>query len=293
MTNHRAIQSNIRKLKPAFALLLVLSFGLLQDASASHQTVQTVGTGNLDAEVAPLEEILSVVIKNVSDNQPYTGSVVSFPDGVGVVTAAYYLEVSFQSNGLGAAIIISTDNRRVPSDNRGPAANPAFKSGEDGIIGTADDEAFQPWTGVSGAGLVGTRTKSHGYAAPIFWVVFDNPIPGGYTFAADYGKEAVVLDHAQTHAFSGPNGALQPEPFDSPSAQAYASIIVAPNFVNGSSIGLIASYPTDIDGSANGNSNGLRPATSPVIVYLGANLTGMPGPNTYATNTLRLELVHQ
>lgn len=271
-------------------LLLVVVL-VSSDAQASHQPVQRVDVGKVSGEVGAIDEVLSAVVKNVSDNKPASGNHVTFPSGKGVVTSGQYLEISFQSNTLGAAIIISTDNRRRAPDGK-TLANPAFKSGVDGILGTADDEPFQPWTGVSGAGLVGTRTKSHGYVAPIFWVVYDNPRPGGYTFAADFGKEAVVLDKAQTHSF-GPGGVLKPELFDSPTALAYASIVVGMNFVKGFSVGLIASFPEDIDGPSNGNGNGLRTAKSPIVVYLGTNYTGLPGPNTYATNTLKLELIHQ
>ena len=273
--------------------LLYLVSGLLGISflAPAQAEIPRANVGEVIGQVSAIDETLSVVVRNISDNSPVPDNRITIPDGTAVVTSPQYLEVSFQSNVLGAFVRISTDNRRRAPDGR-TLANPAFKSGEDGILGTADDEKFEPETGVSGAGLVGTRTKGHGYVVPIFWVVFDNPRSGGYTFAADYSKEAVVLDKAQTHSF-GAGGVLQYEPFDSAGAQAYASIIVAPNFSNGKSVGLIASFPEHVDDPAHGIVNGLRSAVSPVAVYLGVNFTGAPGPMTYSTNTLELELVHQ
>ncbi len=283
----------------------LLLFGAVGQAQATHTVVVSVQIGNVDAQVSGIAETLSVVSKNVSDNTVFPGNKVTFPAGNGVVSSPQYLEVSFQSNALGSAVILSTDNRRVTTDNRGPAANPAFKSGVDGIIGTADDEIFAPSTGVSGAGLVGLDPKGHGFTVPLLWAVYDNPVAGGYAFTGNLGAtpntfaEAVVTDKAQTYVFSDKddNGNTVPvrlvaQLFDSPKSLAYASIAVGLTKVNTDSVGLIASFPEDIDGPANGLLNGLRKATSPIALYLGVDYRGATA-QLYRTSTLTLELIHQ
>ncbi len=265
--------------------------------AANHPAVTILAEG----EVKGFDETLSLVIRNV-DNDAVAGNL-TFPSAKGAATCRQYLELHFQSNALGAAVILSTNNRMMSADGRTTLANPAFKSGPDGRLNTADDEAFEPQKGASGAGLVGTAQGGHGYVIPLFWTVFDQPVVNGgakgYTFAANYAREAAVTDKAQTHVFINARGDLAPQPFDDARSIAYASVVVGMSFENGQSKGLIASFPEDADGSArdgNGDgdfqNDGLRSVTSPVVIYVGTDYTGAPLQG-YATNTLKLELIHQ
>jgi hypothetical protein len=244
-------------------------------AHAALNVQQSVTIGTVTANAIGVAETLAVTIKNVSDNATVTA--VSFPSGSGLASSGQYLEVAFQSNTIGASVIISTDNRAAD-------AVPRFASG-------ATDN-FDSTTGVSGAGMVGTATFGHGFVVPLLWVVFDSTQSGGHSFTGNLVLEGVVTDKAQTHAFAGPNGALIAQPFDSAENLGYASIISGMVQEGSANKGLIASYPVDADGNDNGNDDGLRPATSPVVVYLGTNYTGAPAQG-YATNKLKLELIHQ
>ena len=286
----RAMKSRSRFLAGVLLVLLIVSQAPM--AHAQFTVVRSAAITTVQGEVAGVEETLAVAIKNVSNNSVVTS--VIFPTGSSVASSPQYLEVSFQTNTLGAAVIISTDNRRK-SPTGATLANPAFKSGPDGVLGTADDEVFEPQKGVSGAGLVGTDPKGHGFVVPLLWAVYDNPRSGGYAFTGSLATEGVVTDKAQTHTFvENPDHTvvIVSQPFDSPKALAYATIITGMVPVNGVSKGQIASFPEDIDGPSNGNLNGLRSATSPVCVYLGCDYTGAPRQG-YATSTLSLELIHQ
>ncbi len=286
------------KTKSKFLAGLLSALLIFLQATMAHalNVVKSAAITTVQGEVAGVEETLAVVIKNVSNNAVATG--VTFPTGSAVASSPQYLEVSFQSNTLGAAVIFSTDNRRK-SATGATLANPAFKSGPDGVLGPgtggADDELFEPERAVSGAGLVGTDPKGHGFVVPLLWAIYDIARAGGYTFTGSLAIEGVVTDKAQTHTFQrNPDNSvvIVSQPFDSSRSLAYATVIAGMVPVNGSSKGQIASFPEDIDGPSNGNLNGLRPATSPICVYLGCDYSGAPRQG-YATNTLSLELIHQ
>ena len=260
--------------------LAFLVLGVMHQVQAAITVVSSATVPTVQATVTGVAQTLSVAVKNVSDNAAAAGGVATFPAGSSVKTSAQYLEVSFQSNTIGAAVIIDTDNRSG-------TANPGFCSGKDGVIGTADDEPFNPSSGASGSGLVGTAAAGHGFAVPLLWTVFDAVQPGGYTFVKDFAIEGVVTDKAQTHAFAGPNGTLIAQSFDSSANLSYASVVT--NMTqdgSGANSGLIASFPQTAQGG------GLRSATSPVVVYLGVDYTGAPAQG-YGTNTLKLELINQ
>ena len=274
----------------AGVLSAILVLGVMPRAQAAHTVVVSAPVGTVDAQVSGIAETLSVVSKNVSDNAAFPNNRVTFPAGNGVASSPQYLDVSFQSNALGAAVILSTDNRRT-------TANPRFA--------TSPGDVFKPDTGVSGAGLVGVAANGHGFTVPLLWAVYDNPRAGGYTFTGNLGStpntfaEAAMTDKAQTFVFSDKddNGNTVPvrlvaQLFDSPKGLAYASVVVGMTKVNGDNVGLIASFPEDIDGPANGLTNGLRTAKSPIAIYLGADYRGTPA-QAYSTNTLTLELIHQ
>ncbi len=285
---------------PACALgIALMAMGMPGISLAVHQVIRAK-TVDAEGEVRGLDETLSLVIRNV-DNDAVVNNL-TFPSAKGAATCRQYLELHFQSNALGAAVILSTENRKM-SSRGGTLANPAFKSGPDGILNTSDDEAFEPYKGVSGGGMVGTAQGGHGYVIPLFWTVFDQPVASGgvrgYTFTANYAREAAVTDKAQTHVFINARGDLAPQLFNDARSIAYASVVVGMSFENGQSKGLIASFPEDADGSSrdgNGDgdfqNDGLRGVTSPVVIYLGTDYTGAPLQG-YATNTLTLELIHQ
>ncbi len=264
--------------------MLAVLAGLWITQQAQAYTVKgTAPVGTVTATVS--EEVnLTLKIKNISDNAETTA--LTFPSGYGFMASPQYLDVSFVSTAIGARVIISTDNRSA-------TANPGYCSGRDGIIGTADDENFASLrdAGSPGAGLVGKDAAGHAYTVPVYWVVYDAPVAGGYTFTGDLTKEGVVTDKAQTKAWTVINNVptLIDQLFDSELGLAYATVIAGMNKdASGNNKGLIASFPAD-DGTP---AKGMRACTSPVSVYLGVNYAGAPSQE-YGSNTLKLELIAQ
>ncbi len=275
------------------AVFLTVGFLLASQAFAAHQIMISRPIVAVEGEVQGINETLTVAVKDKSTNQPSAGGKVTYPATAGgVATSPQYVEIAFASNALGGAVILSTANS---STN----ANPKFET----------TTTSNPDTGASGAGLVGTNTALDGnrFTASILWTVFDATNNGGYAFTGSLGDpaqrsgfiaEGAVLDKAQKKTFNA-QGQLIDQLFDSADALGYASIVTGMFRENGSDKGNISSFPFDsdgvtTDGNGNGkfNDDGLRAATSPVVVYLGADFRGKPAQR-YATNTLTIELIHQ
>ena len=198
---------------------------------------------------------------NLADDQPSTK--VQFLNTAGITKANQYLKVEFDSNALGAHIIIRTDNR---------GSNPPFTgSGE-------------------GAGLVGTTDSTQ--TVPLLWVIFPNlPSAKSFQFTGDTDPDGTgvgSLPGATARAAGQAEGLVVDKAnpnFETSEVQDYTTAIV-PSGTDG----LLGNFPTDEDGA--GPSTGLRRATSPVFIVLGVDFVNA-NVQSYTTTTLGLDLVVQ
>ena len=204
---------------------------------------------------------LDLKLFNLADSQPATK--VQFLNTSGIAKADQYLQVEFDSNALGARIIIRTDNRN---------SNPPF-------TGTGE-----------GAGLVGKIDS--GQTVPLLWVVFpDLASAKGFQFTGDTDPDGTgkgTLPGAIARPAGEAEGIVVDKAnpsFETPSVLDYTTVVV-PNGTGG----LLGSFPTDEDGA--GPKTGLRSATSPTFIVLGADFFNT-STQSYATTTLGLDLVVQ
>ncbi len=215
---------------------------------------------------------LSVAVKNSSDDQ--TATKVAFANASAIAKASQYLQIDFNSNSIGARVVLRTDNKN----------------------------SSKPYTGTDeGAGLVGNTDSK--FTAPLLWAVFDDVTPAksfaftGDTDPSSASKGTVV---GATERGNGEAEGLVVDKnnkstggYEGASVQGYATVVV-PNGTTGS----LGGFPSDADGAADGNGNGnpgddgLRSCTSPVFVVLAGAFNGLPA-QAYTTNTLALDLVVQ
>ncbi|HNV86006.1 MAG TPA: hypothetical protein PKL97_03455 [Candidatus Omnitrophota bacterium] len=179
---------------------------------------------------------LSVSIMN---GTAITGTYVS---GSNNLSFSQYLEVKFSCGRDGyQAIIISTDNSNI-------SANPKYTGGG------------------SGSGLI--LTSNTATNAALHWVVFTDPVSGGYTFVPGSDPNAEPIKTS--------NQFFVADKKESPFPAGYASFVY------------------DIDAFAGNLANAPDPGrstvTGTIYIYLGANLKFMPA-GTYKTSMLRIELV--
>ncbi len=204
---------------------------------------------------------LELTFFNLADDQP--ASKVQFTNTSGIVKANQYIRINFDSNALGAKIILRTDNRN---------SNPAF-------TGTGE-----------GAGLVGVADST--VTIPMLWVVFpDLPSAKSFQFTGDTDPD-VNATGSLPGANRRPSGEAEgivvdkanPN-FEIPNVLNYATVVL-PNGTNG----LLANFPTDEDGA--GPSTALRQASSPLFLVLGADFVNAK-TQSYTTTTLGFDLVVQ
>ena len=242
-------------------IAMVMSIGVLgltmpslvhggSNTAVTSVTATVSGTNSMDLQLF-----------NLADDQPSTK--VQFLNTTGITKANQYLSVSFDSNALGAHIIIRTDNR---------GSNPPFTgSGE-------------------GAGLVGIKDSTQ--TVPLLWAIFsDLPSTKSFQFTGDTdpdGTAAGTLPGATARAAGEAEGLVVDKAntnFESSGVQNYVTAIVP----NGTDC-LLGNFPTDEDGA--GPSTGLRHATSPVFIVLGADFFNA-NVQSYTTTALGLDLVVQ
>ena len=212
--------------------------------------------------------ILNVAVKNISDD--LAASKMTFSSTTGIGTASQYVQIDFDSNAVGARIVIRTDNKNNS----------------------------KPFTGTGeGAGLVGITDSK--FTVPLLWAVFDDlggpngakafvfkgdtdpsgTSKGSLLGAVERGAgeaEGLVVDKANPNYEST-------DPNLSPIGYATVSSVAG-------TVGGLGNFPTDEDGS--GPKTGLRSCTSPIFVVLGAGFVGVPA-QAYSTNTLALDLIVQ
>jgi hypothetical protein len=182
-------------------------------------------------------DFLEVALRNTQDNTP--ASQLSFgllASGTGIATGRQFAEIRyhFQENNLSTAgVHIYTNNQQNP---------------------------VHPYTGSGdGAGLVGETDSNQN--VPLFWTVFDEIQPAGYSFTGNTAVEAFVMD--KKAGDFGTDGAL-----------GYRTLV--DSFTN------LGAFP--IPGRIN--------AKSPVYLYFGANFANQSN-QTYSTQTLTVEVYHQ
>lgn len=110
------------------------------------------------------QDSFTLVVRNVSDNQPSTAGLIDFglnPGGTAFATAKQYLDIGYNLSIPNAALCTYTDNR----DYTGPG---------------------------EGAGLIGQTDKAE--SVPMFWTAFDAVQLGGYVFNGDAQIEEIMQD---------------------------------------------------------------------------------------------------
>ncbi len=216
---------------------------------------------------------MSISVLNISDDQ--SAAKIQFLVPSGISKASQYVQIDFDSNALGARVVLRTDNKNN---------NPAYG-------GTGE-----------GAGLIGVNNASE--TVPLLWAIFDDVAAAksfGFTGDTDpdaVGKgslpgaaarpageaEALVVDmNNKTPAGDTARGEIGG--YEDSRVQSYATLV----FPAGTS-GTLGNFPVDEDGA--GPSTGARQATSPVFVVLGAGFNGVSN-QAYRTGTLGFDLVVQ
>jgi hypothetical protein len=224
------VKKTIFFLLRAFILAAGLALALGPAAQAGYTVLRSVkvpGEGTLNETSS-----LTVTIQNGTDLSGVTAGP--------VFSMGPYLKVDYFSNRLGfQALVLSTENSSV-------GANPKYTGGG------------------NGAGII--QTSNTTLNVPLHWVVFDQPVQGGYTFVGrsnppepiDTSKQFFVVDKKES-------------PFPAGYASFTFDIL---NFFS-----RLAAAP-----SADRTTN-----SGTVYIYLGANFTGTPA-GTYKSNTFSLEL---
>ena len=220
-------------------------------------TVEAVVTGT---------NVLNISLLNTSDDQAAAKMIFANTSAIG--KASQYLQVDFNSNAVGARVVLRTDNKN----------------------------STKPFTGTGeGAGLVGNTDSK--VTVPLLWAVFDDLAPAkafvfkGDTDASGTAKgslpgavergageaEGLVVDKANTnYENADPSGA---------NVQGYATVVLPQG-----TTGLLGNFPSDEDGA--GPKTGLRPCTSPIFVVVAGAFGGLTA-QTYSSSTLALDLVTQ
>ena len=244
-------------------------------------TVPVSRSVTVEATVSAMN-ILNIAVKNLSDDQ--AASKITFSNPLGIGTAAQYVQIDFNSNAVGARIVLRTDNKNNSKPFTGPV-------------------------NAEGAGLVGNTDSTS--TVPLLWVVFDDvaqaktfvfkgdtdPSPtksgtllGAQERGAGEAEGLVVDKNNKTPAGSN---AGEVGGYEDTRVQGYATVVVPQG-----TAGLLGGFPTDKDGATDGNGNGnlgddgLRSCTSPVFLAIGADFNGVAA-QTYSTNTLALDLIVQ
>ena len=220
-------------------------------------TVEAVVTGT---------NVLNIALLNISGD--LAAAKMTFANTSGIGGSAQYIQVDFNSNAVGARVVLRTDNKN----------------------------SSKPFTGTGeGAGLVGNTDSK--ITAPLLWAVFDDlALAKAFVFKGDtdpsgtlHGSlpgsvergageaEGLVVDKANVnYENADPNGA---------NVQGYATVVIP----QGTS-GLLGNFPSDEDGA--GPKTGLRPCTSPIFLVVAGVFGGLTA-QTYSTSTLALDLVTQ
>lgn len=240
------------------ALQTLLLLGALQGFAFGASNTATL---DASATVSGVNS-LDVALLNVSDDQ--AAAKIQFPNSSsGVNTAAQYARITFDSNAIGARVIIRTDNRN--------SAVPFTGTGE-------------------GGGLVGHMDS--GKTVPLLWAVFpDLPGAKAFVFKGDTdpsGSSKGSLPGSVERGAGEAEGFVVDKAnpnFETQDVLNYATVVL-PNGTNG----LLGNFPTDEDGA--GASTGLRSAASPVFLVLGSDFTSVSS-QMYSTTTLGLDLVVQ
>ncbi len=216
---------------------------------------------------------MSIAVLNISDDQLAAKIQFSIPSGIS--KASQYVQIDFDSNAIGARIVLRTDNKN---------SSPAYG-------GTGE-----------GAGLVGVSNATE--TVPLLWAIFDDAAAAkafGFTGDTDSdatGKgllpgaiarqageaEALVVD-MNNKTPSGDISRGETGGYEDSRVQSYATLV----FPSGTS-GALGNFPVDEDGAGSGT--GARQATSPVFVVLGAGFNGVSN-QAYRTSTLGFDLVVQ
>ena len=237
----------------SFLMLLVLRCSL---AWASTSTAIV----SVSATVSGVNS-LELSLLNFSDDQ--SSPKVQYANPSGIVKASQYMRIDFDSNALGAKIVLRTDNRNSAPAFTGPG---------------------------EGAGLVGSSDTKR--TVPVLWAVFpDLASAKNFSFTGDTdpdGTAVGTLPGAKPRPAGEAEGLVVDKAntnFETQAVLGYATV-VAPNGVSG----LLGNFPTDEDGA--GPKTGSRSANSPVFLVLGADFLGA-SPQAYGTTTLGLDLVVQ
>lgn len=204
---------------------------------------------------------LDVFLLNTSDDQ--AAPKMQFASPSGIAKSNQYLHIVFDSNALGARIILRTDNRN--------SAKPFTGSGE-------------------GAGLVGNSDSTQ--TVLLLWAVFPDLISAkAFVFKGDTdpsGSAKGSLPGSVERGAGEAEGLVVDKAnldFETQNVLSYTTVVL-PNGANG----LLGNFPTDEDGA--GGLTGLRSAASPVFLVLGADFVNAVS-QTYSTSTLGLDLVVQ
>ena len=213
-----------------------------------------------DATVSGVNS-LDISLANAGDDQ--AALKMQFTNPSGIAKSDQYLRITFDSNGLGARIVLRTDNR-----NSG-----------------------KPFTGAGeGAGLVGNSDSAK--TVPLVWAVFpDLASAKAFVFKGDTDSSGSAKGNLPGASERGPGEAEglvvdKANPlFETQDVLNYATVVLT----NGTN-GLLGNFPTDEDGA--GGSTGLRGAASPVFLVLGADFFDVMS-QTYSTTALGLDLVVQ
>ena len=204
---------------------------------------------------------LNVILIKTSDDQPSLK--MQFANTNGVTMSDQYVRIEFDSNALGARIIIRSDNQN----------------------------SNKPFTGIGeGAGLVGNTDSTKN--VPLLWAVFpDLASAKGFVFKGDTdpsGTSKGSLPGSVERGAGEAEGLVVDKRnanFETHDVLNYATVVL-PNGPNA----LLGNFPTDEDGA--GPKTGLRSTTSPVFLVLGADFVNAIS-QVYSTNTLGFDLIVQ
>ncbi len=247
---------------PKKSVFVSLAAAFLLAFYCPYQAKATTSFSSLEASgTVTGSDSLAVSVHNLSDDQQTTK--VQFGNTTGIAKASQYLQIDYDSNALGARIIIRTDNRNSVVAYSG--------SGE-------------------GSGLVGNTHRDE--TVPLVWVVFDE-LASAKTFIFTGDTD---IDGQKVGSLPGANPRLAAEAeglvvdkantnFETQNVLDYATIVLPSG-----TTGLLGSFPTDDDGA--GPSTGLRSSTTPVFLILGADFVNARS-QSYSTTTLSLDLIVQ
>lgn len=259
--NITVITNGCHGMRKYFSLIFLLAALLCGTVAAGLVNAATNSAVLTVSAVVSGSNNMNIELRNAGDDQ--VAAKMRFSKTSGVSKSDQYVRIDFDSNSLGARIILRTDNK-----------NSSF-----------------PYTGSGeGAGLVCNSDTTR--TVPLLWAVFpDLAGARGFQFTGDTDPSADgkgSLPGASPRAAGEAEGLVvdRANPgFESQGVLNYATVVLPVG-----NKGLLANFPTDEDGA--GPKTGLRSAASPVYLVLGADFSNAVS-QSYSTNTLGFDLVVQ